>query len=106
MDADASFENEPGILFDGLVIPGGAASAATLAADGRVAEHVKDQYRHGKTVMAIGEARAIFDACGIVAKDDPGVLTMSKLDSGGASKFIAALARHRHPERETDPPVV
>ena len=106
MDADASFENEPGILFDGLVIPGGAASAKTLAADGRVAEHVKDQYRHCKTIMAIGEARAIFDACDIAVDEDPGVLTMPKLDSGGVSRFIAALGRHRHPERETDPPVV
>ncbi|MET0231419.1 MAG: catalase [Rhodanobacteraceae bacterium] len=104
MDADASFENEPGILFDGLVIPAGAASAKTLAADGRVAEHVKDQYRHGKTIMAIGEARAIFDACGIAADEDPGVLTLQKFD--GAAKFIAALGRHRHPERESDPPVV
>jgi len=106
VDADASFENEPGILFDGLVIPGGAASAATLAADGRVAEHVKDQYRHGKTLMAIGEARAIFDACGVDAGKDPGVLMMAKFDGAAASKFVAALGRHRHPERETDPPVV
>jgi catalase len=106
IDADASFENEPGFLFDGLVIPGGSASAKTLAADGRVAEHVKDQYRHGKTIMAIGEARAILEACGIAAGSDPGVLTMSKLDGNGVAKFIAALGRHRHPERETDPPVV
>ena len=106
MEADASFENEPGILFDGLVIPGGAASVATLAADGRVVEHVKDQYRHGKTVMAVAEARAIFDACGVDAGRDPGVLMMAKIDSGAAARFIAALGRHRHPDRETDPPVV
>jgi catalase len=56
--------------------------------------------------MAIGEARAIFEACGVDAGADPGVLTMPKLDGAAASKFIAALARHRHPERETDPPVV
>jgi catalase len=61
---------------------------------------------HGKTVMAVSAARAIFDACVIVADKDPGVLSMSKTDSGGVSKFTAALARHRHPERETDPPVV
>ncbi|HEY6893159.1 MAG TPA: catalase-related domain-containing protein, partial [Rhodanobacteraceae bacterium] len=106
MDADASFENEPGILFDGLVIPGGAASVAALSADGRVAEHVRDQYRHGKTIMAVGEARAIFDACGIEPGSDPGVLAVPKIDGGAVSKLIAALGRHRHPERETDPPAV
>ena len=106
MDADASLENEPGVLFDGLVVPGGRASAA-LAADGRLIEHVKDQYRHCKTLMFVGEARAILDACGIdPAGGDAGLLVMPKWSARAPAAFIGALGRHRHPERETDPPVV
>ena len=107
MDADASLENEPGVLFDGLVVPGGRASAALLAADGRLLEHVKDQYRHCKTLMFIGEARAIVDACGIdPGARDAGLLVVSKWAARAPSVFISALSRHRHPERESDPPVV
>ena len=65
-----------------------------------------DQYRHGKTLTAVGEARAIFEACGVDVDKDPGVLMVAKFDGAASSKFIAALGRHRHPERETDPPVV
>jgi catalase len=36
---------------------------------------------------------------------DPG-LTRTTDASAGADAFIAGLARHRHPERETDPPAV
>ncbi|HEY0178411.1 MAG TPA: catalase [Dokdonella sp.] len=105
LDADASFENEPGVLFDGLVVPGGRASARTLAADGRLIEHVKDQYRHGKTLLFVGEARAILEACGIAADaDDPGLLVAARFTPRTPAAFVQALSRHRHPERETDPP--
>jgi len=108
MDADASLENEPGVLFDGLVVPGGKASATVLATDGRLLEHVKDQYRHGKTLMFIGEASAILDACGIAdsGENDPGLLVIGKSSPRAASAFISALGRHRHPARETDPPAI
>jgi catalase len=107
IDADASLENEPGILFDGLVIPGGQKSTAALAADGRLLEHVKDQYRHAKTLMFIGEARAILEACGIDADGkDPGLLVVPKWTARAPGAFIEALGRHRHAERETDPPLV
>jgi catalase len=37
LDADASLENEPGFLFDGLVLPDGAEAVAALAQDGHTA---------------------------------------------------------------------
>jgi len=33
-------------------------------------------------------------------------LCVSPLELAGADGFIGALALHRHPQRETDPPVV
>jgi catalase len=107
LDADASLENEPGVLFDALVVPGGRASTALLATDGRLLEHVKDQFRHCKTLMFVGEARAIAEACGIdPGVSDPGLLLVARWSPRAPSTFIEALARHRHFERETDPPEV
>ena len=107
LDADASLENEPGVLFDALVVPGGRESTAMLATDGRLLEHVKDQYRHCKTLMFIGEARTIAEACGIdPGAEDPGLLLVARWSPRAPSTFIKSLARHRHFERETDPPAV
>jgi catalase len=104
IDADGSFENEPGILFDGLVIPD-CSLVDDLAGDGRLLEHIKDQYRHSKTLMAIGNATALFETCGLNEPDN-GLLFVEAFERGTPSAFIEALAEHRHPERETDPPRV
>ena len=103
LDADASLENEPGVLFDALVVPGGRTSTARLATDDRLLEHVKDQYRHCKTLLFIGEARAIAEACGIdPAASDPGLLQVARWSPRTPAAFIEALGRHRHFEREAD----
>ena len=112
LDADASMENEPAVLFDALVLPDGAAGLKLLKKDGHTAEFIKDQYRHGKTIMAIGGSNALLDQAGALqqlptGKEDPGIVLVDagKLRSG-IKTFIAAVSRHRHPERETDPPRV
>jgi len=84
---------------------------ATLRADGRAVEFVKDQYRHCKPLLALHGAEALLKACGITpllptGQADPGVI-VAKTDRGDvAGEFIAALGRHRHFQRETDPPRV
>ena len=37
---------------------------------------------------------------------DTGLLVMSRDDKHAGERFMTALAMHRHPERESDPPVV
>ncbi|OUM04097.1 catalase [Variovorax sp. JS1663] len=112
LEADASMENEPGFLFDGLVLPDGAAAIDLLARDGHTAEFVKDQYRHGKTILALGAGQQLLDKAGIPpslpsGETDPGVLRGGGPDAASlVVAFIEALGRHRHPERETDPPAV
>jgi catalase len=93
------------------VIPDGATAIQSLAADGRVLEFVKDQYRHCKPILALGAAADLLAKAGIPAtldggKPDPGLLTAAPGAKHIASAFIAALAKHRHFERETDPPRV
>ena len=112
LEAEASLENEPGVLFDALVLPDGAAAVATLARDAHTAEFIKDQYRHGKTILALGASGQLLDNAGVPAtlpggKPDPGVLLAGAANIGPVAKaFIAAVAMHRHYARETDPPRV
>ncbi len=106
LEADVSMENEPGFLFDAMVLPDGEAGVAALAADGRTLEHVKDQYRHAKTLLALGASVSLLRQAGIAGDgDDPGVIAAT----AGADtwkRFIAAVALHRHWSRESDPPRV
>ncbi|TBR09863.1 MAG: catalase [Lysobacter sp.] len=112
LDADASLENEPAFLFDAIVLPDGAAAVDALLANGHSLEGLKDQYRHCKTILALGESRRLVEAAGLPAtlpdgEPDPGLLL---LDGASAKKalavFVAAVAQHRHWARETDPPRV
>jgi catalase len=108
--ADTSVEAMPSVLWDAVVIPGGEGAAA-LAADGRVLEFIKDQYRHCKPMLVIGDGRTVLERAGIPAalpsgEADPGLIIADNQDARLPERFIAALARHRHFERETDPPRV
>jgi len=110
IEADASLENEPGFLFDGLVLPDGAAAVPLLAGDGNAMACIRDQYRHGKTILALGQGADLLDMAGVPrtlpgGEADPG-LTVTSNEVAGAEVLIAGLAQHRHPQRETDPPPV
>ncbi|HEY9106371.1 MAG TPA: catalase [Roseateles sp.] len=110
LEADASLENEPGFLFDGLVLPDGAAAVPALASDGNALAALRDQYRHGKTLLVLGSGADLLDIAGVPrtlpgGDVDPGI-TLTSDHVAGADAFIGALALHRHPQRETDPPVI
>ena len=111
-DCDASFENEPGFLFDAAVVPDGEKAVKELAKLGQVAEFITNVYRHCKPLLALGAGKALLDGCGASPKldngeDDPGVIVGEAGEFDEAiEKFIDALAKHRHFEREKDPPPV
>ncbi|WP_233167474.1 catalase [Xylophilus sp. ASV27] len=107
LDADASFENHPSALFDGVVIPDGADAIEALAGNGQALEFVRDQFRHCKSMLALGAGRKLLERAGIPTQGgDAGLLVMEKSGKPAAQAFIEALAQHRHPARETDPPAV
>lgn len=112
LEADASMENSPAVLFDALVLPDEAAAVAALLEDGRTLEFVKDQYRHCKTILVPDAAVQLLERCGIPmllpsGDPDPGLLSPMKGKGGaGLSAFIEAVAQHRHWERDRDPPLV
>jgi catalase len=102
-DADASLDNHPSGLFDGAVVPGGAAAVARWNQDGRALEFIRDSYRHGKTLLAVGDGAALLEAAGIDLAQEDGGLVVGATPAKATAAFIESLARHRHPERETDP---
>ena len=112
LDADASLENEPGFLFDAMVLPDGEAAVAALAKDAHTMDFIRDQYGHGKSVWVLGASKKLLAKAGVheklgSGKDDPGLIFSAGNDVEKACPaFIRAIARHRHPERETDPPTV
>jgi catalase len=61
-------------------------------------------------MLAVGAGKALLDAANIPAalpdgKPDPGLLVVPASDRG-TEQFIAAIAKHRHFARQTDPPRV
>ncbi len=111
-EVDGTLENSPAVLFDAVVLPDGAEALQTLAKDGHSLEFVKDQYRHCKTILALGGASALLEQIGISpqlpnGEADPGLIVQGSADYAADSKaFIAAVGKHRHPERDRDPPLV
>jgi catalase len=113
LDVEVTLETAPSVLFDAVVIPDGD-GAATLAGLGHAVEFVKDQFRHCKTILALGAGEQVLVAAGIPAaskakgKDptaDGGLLRFADAQKA-APAFIAAVTKHRHFDRQTDPPLV
>ncbi len=89
--------NAASVIYDAVVVPGGA-SAAALAASGLAIHFVNEAYRHGKPIAFIGEGRALLAASALgKAGAEDGVLVG---DAAPALKgLVAALLLHRFPRR-------
>ena len=108
---DMTLETAPGVLFDAVCVPDGAA-AETLAAHPLAQEFVKLQYRHCKPILVVGAATGLLAAAAIPAtlpdgQHDPALIGTEAADLPGAlAAFVQALSGRRVFERETDPPRV
>jgi catalase len=89
--------NAPSVVYDAVVIPGGA-SAAELAKSGLAVHFVNEAYRHGKPIAAIGDGARLLDACALgQAKAQDGVIVGEAAETIGG--LISALLQHRFPRR-------
>jgi catalase len=109
IEIDVTIEATPSVLYDAVVLPDSAEAARQLAADARTLEFLRDQYRHCKPMLALGSE--LLKAATIPerlpsGKPDPGLLVGKAGDPAIGEAFIKALAKHKHFDRETDPPVV
>ncbi len=112
LEVEVTLETMPSVLFDAVAVPGGRRAVEALGNLGHALEFLKDQYRHAKAILALGDAAGLLEKAGISAllpsgKADPGLLVVP---AEGLAKvvpsFVKAIARHRHHERELDPPGV
>jgi catalase len=118
---EISLETGPSVLWDAVVIPDGEAAQPALASLGEAVEFLQQQYRHCKPMLALGTGATLLEVAGVPTslpngEPDPGIVIVPAPDSTAASEaedveeaataFIAAIARHRHFEREMDPPPV
>ena len=112
LKADASFETEPGFLFDALVLPDGQEAAMALCKDILAIEFIRNQYRHCKAILVLGTSKALIARAEIPdaladGTSDPGIVFSANGKHEDAIKtFFKAIQKHRHFERETDPPLV
>ena len=112
IQAHASLENAPSVLFDAVVLPDGEEAVRALLRDGHTMEFVKDQYRHCKTILAIGASKAILAQAGIKTtlpsgEADPGLLVVDAATvSAAVPDFIERMTAHRHTARDSDPPLI
>ncbi|MDN3922328.1 catalase [Roseateles violae] len=120
MAIEMSFEQAPSVLWDAVVLANDAAAARPLSMYGQALDFVKDQYRHCKPILALGGPGGLLAAVNLPlmlpeGEADPGLFVCAppsetdpalRTDADTVTAFIAGLARHRHFERETDPPRV
>jgi len=112
LEVEVTLETMPSVLFDALAVLGGRAAVTHLGNLGHALEFIKEQYRHAKPILALGAAAALVENAGVPmvlasGNPDPGLL-IGEHGAGVAALpgFVAAIARHRHHEREMDPPAV
>lgn len=83
-----------------------------FAQDAHAIDYVKDQYRHCKPLLVLGNGRQLLELARVPTslpngEPDPGLIFA---EAGGAAAalpaFVTAIAQHRHFERQTDPPLV
>ncbi|MDP9140394.1 MAG: catalase [Pseudomonadota bacterium] len=117
---EIALEAAPSVLWDAVVLPGGEAAQVFLASLGQVVEFVKDQYRHCKPILVLGQSAQLLEEMGIPKALADGAAVPGLVIEGAAEKkggklvasgppiqrFLSALAKRRHFERETDPPGV
>ena len=101
VEADATFETLPSVLFDAVVVPDGEGSADQLGSLGHAREFLKDQYRHCKAILMVGAGERVVEAAGLPAHDGSDWGIVRDLPA-----FIDAVGKHRNWDRATDPPRV
>lgn len=101
LPVDKTFCATSSVLYDAVLVPGGA-SAQTLAASGEAVHFVLEAYRHCKTIGLVGEGVQLLRTLGLTADAAatvPGIV-VGRNDPPSrpqlAQEFLAALARHRH----------
>jgi catalase len=101
LEADATLETMPSVLFDAVIVPDGQDAAVNLSSLGQALEFLKDQYRHCKPILMLGAGESVVAAAGIPLDDPEDWAVVRELPA-----FVEAVGRHRNWDRALDPPPV
>ncbi|KND57557.1 Catalase [Candidatus Burkholderia verschuerenii] len=93
IEPDATILGMPSIMFDGVIVAGGAASAKLLSESGDARHFVLEAYKHLKALGAIGDGEDVLAAAHLPSGDD-GVCVGSDVDKVMKS-FIETMSQHR-----------
>ena len=107
---DHTFANMPSVMFDAVLIPGGAQSAKAMAGMGDAVHFVLEAYKHCKAICALNEGVELLATLGVkpgerpeqISVPVPGVLVADArrvLEGQISQDFIAAIGLHRHWDR-------
>lgn len=110
LTVDHTFSTMPSVMFDAVLIPGGAQCTASLCGLGEAVHFVLEAYKHCKTICALNEGHQLLVTLGFSPEKNPeqinvptpGVLLADArkvLDGQVSQDFQAALALHRHWDR-------
>ncbi|MEU5853638.1 catalase [Saccharopolyspora shandongensis] len=112
---DRAMNTMGSVLYDGVIVPGGAESVRELSGDGFAVHFVAEAYKHSKPVAASDEGMELLQRAGVAEARKPtgtdgvvtelGVVTAAHtagaLPEGFIAEFAAALGKHRVWERDT-----
>ncbi|MDB5750947.1 MAG: katE [Ramlibacter sp.] len=105
---DHTFQTMPSVMFDAVLVPGGAASAQALLRDGAASHFLLEAYKHCKAICVIGESVEILRRAGLAPEGGPapaGVVIGTNEPTARlqlAQDFIVAIGKHRHWTRPVD----
>ena len=110
LSVDHTFATMPSVMFDAVLIPGGAESTLALCRLGEAVHFVLEAYKHCKTICALNEGHQLLVTLGfnieknreLINVPTPGVLLADAckvLDGQVSQDFLAAIALHRHWDR-------
>jgi catalase len=92
------------VMYDAVLVPGGAASVQALLQQGAALEFVAEAYRHAKPIGAVGEGVELLREARVPVSDESaadGVVVGQATDvQAFADAFAAAIAQHRFPLRQ------
>jgi catalase len=91
------------VLYDAVLVPGGAESVRTLSENGQAVYFVTEAYKHYKAIGAIREAGELLSIARVMPPGGAGegVVVADRPDNGFLKAFADAVASHRHYGRET-----
>ncbi len=112
--ADRAINTVASVLYDAVIVPGGADSVRALAADGYAVHFLTEAYKHAKVVGALAEGRRLLERAwatgldvagdGDRVADDEGVVTTGvsgEVPTEFVDAFATELAGHRAWRRNT-----